>query len=62
MGGDVLKKIPIGGRYSDKGMVLVEAQSEDEAQSLFSGDVMVGEKSFTLELHRFRLFYKGAVE
>lgn len=56
------KKIPIGGRYGEKGMVIVEAQNEDEAQSLFSGDVMVGKKTFTLELHRFRPFYKGAIE
>ena len=56
------KKIPIGGRFGDKGMVIVEAQNEDEAKSLFSGDVMVVKKTFTLELHRFRPFYKGAIE
>ena len=56
------KKIPIGGRFGDKGMVIVEVQNEDEAKSLFSGDVMVVKKTFTLELHRFRPFYKGAIE
>ena len=56
------KKIPIGGRYSDKGMVIVEAQSEEEAQLLFSSDVMVVKKTFTLELNRFRPFYKGSIE
>jgi uncharacterized protein YciI len=56
------KKIPIGGRYSDKGMVIVEAQSVEEAQSLFSSDVMVTKKTFNLELHNFRPFYKGSIE
>ena len=56
------KKIPIGGRYSDKGMLIVEAKSEEEAQTLFSGDVMVAKKTFTMELHQFRPFYKGTVE
>lgn len=56
------KRIPIGGRYSDKGMVIVEAKDEAEARSLFDGDVMVQKKTFTLELHQFRPFYKGAIE
>ena len=56
------KKISIGGRYSDKGMVIVEAQNEAEARSLFASDVMVEKKTFTLELNQFRPFYKGAIE
>lgn len=56
------KKIPIGGRYGEKGMVIVEAQNEDEARSLFAYDVMVTSRTFTLELHQFRPFYKGTIE
>ena len=56
------KRIPIGGRYSDKGMVIVEAKDEAEARLLFESDVMVQKKTFTLELHQFRPFYKGAIE
>ena len=56
------KKIAIGGRYGDKGMVIVEATSEDDAGSLFAADVMVSKKTFTLELHPFRPFYKGSIE
>ena len=56
------KKIPIGGRYGEKGMVIVEAQNEDEARSLFASDVMVSSKTFTMELHQFRPFYKGSIE
>jgi hypothetical protein len=56
------KKIPIGGRYGDKGMVIVEAKSEAEARALFASDVMVEKKTFTLELQEFRPFYKGSIE
>jgi hypothetical protein len=56
------KRIPIGGRFADKGMVFVEAKDEAEARSLFDGDVMLQKKTFVLELHQFRPFYKGAIE
>lgn len=56
------KKIPIGGRYGDKGMVIVEAQNEAEARTLFASDEMVLKKTFTLELHEFRPFYRGSIE
>ena len=56
------KKIPIGGRYGEKGMVIVEAANEDQARSLFASDVMLEKKTFSLELHQFRPFYKGAIE
>ena len=56
------KRLAIGGRYGDKGMLIIEATSEDDARSLFVSDVMVSKKTFTLELHQFRPFYKGSIE
>ena len=56
------KRIAIGGRYGDKGMLIVEATSEEDARSLFTSDVMVSKKTFTLELQQFRPFYKGSIE
>lgn len=56
------KKIPIGGRYGEKGMVIVEAANEEQARSLFASDLMLEKKTFSLELHEFRPFYKGAIE
>jgi hypothetical protein len=56
------KRIPIGGRYADKGMLIVEAKDEVDARSLFAGDAMLEKKTFTLELHHFRPFYKGTIE
>ena len=56
------KRIPIGGRYADKGMLIIEAKDEADARSLFADDVMVQKRTFSLELHQFRPFYKGAIE
>lgn len=56
------KKISIGGRYGEKGMVIVEVGNEADARALFASDVMVLKNTFTLELHQFRPFYKGSIE
>ena len=56
------KRIPIGGRYADKGLVIVEARNEAEARTLFSSDMMLEKKTFMLELNEFRPFYRGAIE
>src|SRR5688572_25821196 len=45
------KRIAIGARYGDKGMVIVEATSEDDARSLVAPAVMVSNKTCKLELH-----------
>ncbi len=56
------KRIPIGGRYADKGMVIVTATNEAEAKSLFASDVMLEKRTFTLEVYEFRPFYRGSIE
>ena len=56
------KRIPIGGRYGEKGMVILEAKNEEEARSLFASDPMVAKKTFELELNEFRPFYKGTID
>lgn len=56
------KKIAIGARYGDMGMVIIEANDESDARSFFAPDSMVHKKTFTLELHPFRPFYKGSIE
>lgn len=56
------KKILLGGRYSDKGMILITAENEAAAVAEFQNDPMIANKLFNLELHRFSPFYKGCVE
>lgn len=56
------KKISIGGRYSDKGMILLKAKDEAEAKSLITKDVAMQNKIFKAEIFSFDPFYIGCVE
>ena len=56
------KRISIGGRYGEKGMVIVEARTEAEARTLFASDLMLEKKTFALELYEFRPFYRGSID
>lgn len=56
------KKILVGARYSDKGMIIIAAANEQEARALVEPDPMVANKVFNLELHQFNPFYKGCID
>lgn len=56
------KKIRIGARYGEFGMVVVEAQTEAEVRALFESDPMVRDRAFNLGVHPFDLFYAGCLE
>lgn len=46
----------IGGRYSDKGMIIFSARDQAQADSLLSTDPSVTHGTFTAELHSIRFF------
>ncbi|GHN02094.1 hypothetical protein WSM22_35830 [Cytophagales bacterium WSM2-2] len=56
------KKISIGARYSDKGMLVLNAQNEAEVKSLILKDIAVQNKLFKVEIFPFNTFYKGCIE
>jgi uncharacterized protein YciI len=56
------KKILVGARYFDKGMIIIAAADEQEARAMLGSDPMVASKVFNLELHQFNPFYKGCIE
>jgi uncharacterized protein YciI len=56
------KKILIGARFSDKGMIIIAAANEQEARAMLEHDPMVANKVFNLELHQFNPFYKGCID
>lgn len=56
------KKISIGGRYSDAGMLILNAKDENEAKTLITKDAAVQNKIFKAEIFPFNPFYKGCVE
>ena len=55
-------KIVIGGRYSDKGFMLLKAKDEAEALALIATDVSVANKTFYAEIFAFSVFYKWCLE
>jgi hypothetical protein len=56
------KKIEIGARFSDIGMILLKADSEAEALDIISKDAAVQNKIFKTEFFSFFPFYKGCIE
>lgn len=56
------KKISIGGRYSDTGMIILNAKDENEAKTLITKDAAVQNKIFKAEIFLFNPFYNGCIE
>lgn len=53
--------IVIGARYSDIGLLVVTAATEADARKLFDGDPSIAAGTFTVDVHRFSVFYPGFV-
>ena len=51
----------LGARYADKGLVVLQAASADEAHAMVKQDPAVQARVFAYELHPFNVFYGGAV-
>ena len=51
----------LGARYSDKGLVVLTADSEASARAEIDGDPSVAAGTFVYELHALRVFYPGCV-
>ncbi len=56
------KKIEVGGRYSDTGMILFKAKDEEEVRVIVTNDTAIKNKVFQVEIFSFDPFYKGCVE
>jgi uncharacterized protein YciI len=52
----------LGARYSDKGLVILQAMSEQEAHAMMQQDPSVQGKVFVYEVHEFNVFYSGSVQ
>ncbi|WP_190810153.1 hypothetical protein [Flagellimonas sp. S3867] len=56
------KKITMGARYSDTGMIIILADNLEAAKKMLYQDVALQQKLFTVEIHAFNAFYKGCLE
>ncbi|MEZ5419072.1 MAG: YciI family protein [Vicinamibacterales bacterium] len=51
----------MGARYSDKGLVILAARSEDEARAFMDVDPSIKAGVFKYEVHAFSVFYSGTL-
>lgn len=56
------KKIVLGARYADKGVIILAARDAAEARAWLANDPMVVHELFNLEIHPFSPFYTGCIE
>jgi uncharacterized protein YciI len=55
-------RLVLGARYSDKGLVVVRAASDQEAHAMMAEDPSIRARVFAYELHPFKVFYGGTVQ
>jgi uncharacterized protein YciI len=51
----------MGARYSDIGLVVLAAESEESARAMIDADPSIAAGTFTYEVHPFSVFYSGTV-
>ncbi|MFC4220824.1 YciI family protein [Flagellimonas marina] len=54
--------IVMGARYSDTGMIVLEATDLEAAKNLLFEDVALQNQLFNVEVHPFNVFYKGCFD
>jgi uncharacterized protein YciI len=55
-------KLLLGGRYSDKGIIIVTGPSEEAVRAEIEKDPSVRNGTFVAAIHPFSAFYTGCVE
>lgn len=55
-------KLILGGRYSDKGIIIVKGASADAVRAEIDKDLSVANGTFKAVVHPFSPFYDGCVE
>jgi len=54
--------IVMGARYSDTGMIVLQAADLESAKNLLFEDIALQNQLFNVEVHPFNVFYKGCIE
>jgi len=55
-------KILLGARYSNKGMIIMPAETEEEIKKIVYADSAVLAKTFNAEVFPYNVFYDGCVK
>jgi uncharacterized protein YciI len=56
------KKIVLGSRYADKGLILLDAKSIEEARAMFADDPTLKASVFVLDVYPWNTLFTGCVE
>jgi uncharacterized protein YciI len=51
----------MGARYSDIGLIILAAESEESARAMMDADPSMVAGTFRYDIHRFNVFYPGTV-
>jgi len=54
-------RLLLGARYSDKGLIVVSAATEDDVRLEIARDPSIEAQVFQYEVHPFQLFYSGCL-
>ncbi|WP_036380572.1 YciI family protein [Muricauda sp. MAR_2010_75] len=54
--------IVMGARYSDTGMIVLEAMDLESAKKILFEDIALQNKLFNVEVHPLNVFYKGCFD
>lgn len=54
-------RLLVGARYADKGLIVLAAESREQARAWIDADPAVQAQVFVYELHDFRVFYPGSL-
>ncbi len=54
-------RILLGGRYTDRGLLILTGDSEEDVRRLFAADPSVANGVFVFDVWEFRPFYPGCV-
>lgn len=54
-------RLVLGARYADKGLIIVESATEQEARALFEQDASIAEGVFAYTIFEFNVFYSGTL-
>jgi hypothetical protein len=54
-------RVLLGGRYTDRGLMILTGESEGEIRGLFAADPSLTNGTFVFDVWEFRPFYAGCV-
>ena len=55
-------RLIVGARYSDVGLLILQAETEEEARALIDADPSIAAGTFTYQIHPFNVFYPGTLK